>query len=54
VTSTISENAELSAYVHQLEQVASERGGLPEIPSGESLAAELERFLRDQRGGDPG
>jgi proteasome assembly chaperone (PAC2) family protein len=54
VTSTISENAELSAYVRQLEQVASERGGLPEIPSGETLAAELERFLREQRGGDPG
>jgi proteasome assembly chaperone (PAC2) family protein len=54
VTSTISENAELSAYVRQLEQVAAERGGPPEIPSGESLAAELERFLRDQRGGDAG
>jgi proteasome assembly chaperone (PAC2) family protein len=50
VNSTIAENPELAAYVGQLEQVASERGGLPEIPSGEALAAELERFLRQQRG----
>lgn len=51
ISSTIEENAELVAYVRQLEQVASEREGLPEIPTGEALAAELERFLRDQRGG---
>jgi proteasome assembly chaperone (PAC2) family protein len=50
VTSTISDNPELTAYVRQLEQVAQERGGLFEIPSGEMLADELERFLRQQRG----
>lgn len=50
ITSSISDNPELAAYVRQLEQVAAERGGLPEIPTGESLAAELERFLRQQRG----
>ena len=50
ITSTISDNPELAAYVQQLEQVAAERGGLPEIPSGDALAAELERFLRQQRG----
>jgi proteasome assembly chaperone (PAC2) family protein len=50
VASTISDNPELAAYVSQLEQVAAERGGLPEIPSGEALADELERFLRQQRG----
>jgi len=50
ISSTIAENAELAAYVRQLEEVASEREGPPEIPSGEVLAAELERFLRDQRG----
>jgi predicted ATP-grasp superfamily ATP-dependent carboligase len=50
ISSTIEENAELSAYVHQLEATASERGGLAEIPTGDSLAAELERFLREQRG----
>jgi proteasome assembly chaperone (PAC2) family protein len=53
VSSTIAENAELTAYVRQLEQVAGEREGPTEIPSGDALAAELERFLRDQRG-DPG
>jgi predicted ATP-grasp superfamily ATP-dependent carboligase len=54
VNSTIAENTELAAYVRQLEQVAAERQGPAEIPSGESLAAELERFLRDQRGGADG
>ena len=54
VTSTISENAELAAYVRQLEQVAADREGPAEIPSGEALAAELERFLRDQRPQDQG
>jgi hypothetical protein len=50
VTSSISDNPELAAYVRQLEEVAAERGGLPEIPTGEALAEELERFLRQQRG----
>jgi proteasome assembly chaperone (PAC2) family protein len=50
VTSTISDNPELNAYVQQLEQAAAERGELTEIPSGEALADELERFLRQQRG----
>jgi hypothetical protein len=36
--------------VSQLEQAAGERGGLTEIPTGEALADELERFLRQQRG----
>ena len=50
VTSTIAENAELSAYVRRLEELAGVREGPSEIPSGEVLAEELERFLRDQRG----
>jgi predicted ATP-grasp superfamily ATP-dependent carboligase len=50
VSSTIEDNAELSAYVKQLEEVASQREGPPDIPSGDALAAELERFLRDERG----
>ena len=49
VSATIADNAELSAYVKQLEEVAAEREGPPEIPSGDALAAEFERFLRDQR-----
>ena len=50
VSSTIEDNEELAAYVRQLEQIAGERQGPPDIPSGDALAAELERFLRDQRG----
>ncbi|MGH2674919.1 MAG: PAC2 family protein [Actinomycetota bacterium] len=50
ISSTIAENDELVAYVRRLEEIASEREGPTEIPSGESLAAELERFLRNQRG----
>ena len=50
ITATISDNPELAAYVSQLEQVAAERGGLSEIPTGDALAEELERFLRQQRG----
>ena len=50
VSETVAENDELASYVRQLEQVASQRQGLPEMPSGDALAAELERFLKDQRG----
>jgi proteasome assembly chaperone (PAC2) family protein len=51
ISSQVEENAELAGYVRQLEEAAGRREGLPDIlPSGEALAAELERFLRDQRG----
>jgi PAC2 family len=49
VSESIAENPELNAYVRRLEELAGERE-ITEIPSGESLAAELERFLREQRG----
>ena len=50
VSAQVEENPELKTYVERLEEVASQRQGPPQIPSGEALAAELERFLRDQRG----
>ena len=50
VSSSIEDNPELQAYVGQLEQVSDERGGSLEIPTGDTLAEELERFLRQQRG----
>jgi proteasome assembly chaperone (PAC2) family protein len=51
VSSQVEENPELAAYVQRLEEAAGQREGLPDIvPSGEVLAAELERFLREQRG----
>jgi proteasome assembly chaperone (PAC2) family protein len=51
VATMIAENEELSAYVKRLEEGAEDRPEL-EIPSGESLAAELERFLREQQEGE--
>jgi proteasome assembly chaperone (PAC2) family protein len=50
ISSSIEDNAELTAYVHRLEELAGERQGPSEMPSGDALAAELERFLREQRG----
>jgi predicted ATP-grasp superfamily ATP-dependent carboligase len=49
VSSMIEENADLAAYVQRLEETADERVELTEMPSGEALAQELERFLREQR-----
>src|SRR5919106_2808484 len=49
VSSMIEENADLAAYVKRLEETADERDELIEMPSGEALAQELERFLREQR-----
>jgi hypothetical protein len=48
VNSAVSEDTEASAYVQQLERHADQR--LAEtMPSGDDLAAEFERFLREQR-----
>jgi hypothetical protein len=48
VNTAVSEDTEAAAYVHQLEQHADQR--LAEtITSGDDLAAEFERFLREQR-----
>jgi hypothetical protein len=50
----VSGNDEHGAMVHQLESVYDQHTednlslGAPEIPSGDELAAEFERFLRDQ------
>jgi predicted ATP-grasp superfamily ATP-dependent carboligase len=50
ISEGIADNAELQAYVQRLEAAAADREGPPIMPSGDDLAAELERFLRDQRG----
>jgi predicted ATP-grasp superfamily ATP-dependent carboligase len=50
VSETIEESPELQAYVERLEAGAGERQGTIEVPTGDALAAELEQFLRDQRG----
>ncbi|MDQ3991574.1 MAG: PAC2 family protein, partial [Actinomycetota bacterium] len=48
VTEMIEENEELRSYVQRLEESRGDGDEL-EIPSGEALAAELERFLRQRR-----
>ena len=50
VSELVAENETLTEYVSRLEEAASEGPPLPMV-SGESLAAELERFLRERDGG---
>jgi proteasome assembly chaperone (PAC2) family protein len=56
VTEAVSSDPETAAYVEQLEQRSDELGTEIDLPSGESLAAELTRFLREheERGGQDG
>ncbi len=49
VDDEIAEDAELTDYVRRLEEAGAAAGDLGPVPSGDDLAAELERFLRDQR-----
>jgi len=56
VVAVLGENEELSDYVRRLEAAADDslgpiRPGDEVVPSGDVLAAELERFLREQGGG---
>jgi predicted ATP-grasp superfamily ATP-dependent carboligase len=56
VAQLIGESEELADYVTRLESAADE-GGMQmrmadeQVPSGDAIAAELERFLREQEGG---
>jgi len=57
VTEMVAEDEDVQAYVQLLEERADEREASEinpeELPSGESLAAELENFLRNRpEGGD--
>lgn len=52
VSGMIEDNEDLASYVERLEQSADEGSDLGEVPSGDALAAELERFLREQREGE--
>jgi predicted ATP-grasp superfamily ATP-dependent carboligase len=56
VAQLIAESDELAEYVNRLESAADETVGEirmsdESVPSGESIAAELERYLREQGGG---
>lgn len=46
----VQESEELREYVHRLEAAAEESMEEDQMPSGDALAAELERYLREQGG----
>jgi predicted ATP-grasp superfamily ATP-dependent carboligase len=54
VSEAVASDDETAAYVEELEQRAEILDDDHEIPSGESLAAELTRFLRDRERGNGG
>ena len=56
VTEAVESDAETAAYVEELERRVDLMEAAEELPSGESLAAELTRFLREreQNGDDAG
>ena len=56
VTEAVSSDPETAAYVEQLEQRSDELGDEADLPSGDSLAAELTRYLRerDEESDEPG
>lgn len=57
ITEAVSSDPETAAYVEELERRADTIDELIEendLPTGESLAAELTRFLRDRESDDPG
>ena len=56
VTEAVASDAETAAYVEELERRVDLMEAAEELPSGESLAAELTRFLREreQNGDDTG
>lgn len=55
VSEAVSADSETSAYVEELERRVDMLEAADDLPSGESLAAELTRFLREreQENGDP-
>jgi predicted ATP-grasp superfamily ATP-dependent carboligase len=54
VTDAVSSDEETAAYVAELEQRAEELDAEADLPSGETLAAELTRFLLERERGNGG
>jgi proteasome assembly chaperone (PAC2) family protein len=54
VSEAVSTDAETAAYVEELEQRVDALSEESDLPSGESLAAELSRFLREREEQDDG
>jgi proteasome assembly chaperone (PAC2) family protein len=52
VSAAVATDEETQAYVEELEQRTDEIPDEAQLPSGDALAAELTRFLRDREGGD--
>jgi proteasome assembly chaperone (PAC2) family protein len=53
VSEAVASDAETAAYVEELERRADELGAV-DLPSGDALAAELTRFLREREAGEDG
>ncbi len=54
MTEAVASDAETSSYVEELERRVDLMEAAEELPSGESLAAELTRFLRERDEEDDG
>ena len=52
VSEAVASDAETAAYVEELEQRADTLEQSADLPSGDALAAELTRFLRERESGD--
>jgi len=52
VSAAVASDPETAAYVEQLEERADTLQAEEDLPSGESLAAELTRFLRERERDD--
>lgn len=50
ITEQVRENETLSSYVGRLEEAESEQFNITDPPSGDELAAEIERFLKERSG----
>jgi proteasome assembly chaperone (PAC2) family protein len=55
VSAAVAQDSDLASYVHMLEERYDTQTaqGVSNLPSGDELASELERFLRDQKGEEP-
>jgi proteasome assembly chaperone (PAC2) family protein len=54
VRDALEEDENVTSYVSKLEELAAGRADLEDMPTGDQLANELERFLREQRGDGEG
>ena len=54
VSEAVADDAETAAYVEELERRADTLGEHVELPSGDTLAAELTRYLRERERGNGG